>query len=643
VIDLRLWRISLLAVPLATVLAMFSLQDVPQPLEPGLPPDAFDGEAAVELTKELASSAPEPRPGSDADESLAELVKARFASIEGATVAEQRFDASFGGEDVELRNVILILPGQSERQVALIAGRDAATGTGATTSIASTAAMLEAAVGFSGSTHRKTLVFVSTDGDSIGALGARRFVHDYSDTELLDGAVVLSQPAAAEPSPPLVVPWSTGPQSTASQLTETAIATVSKETGIPAGDEGPLDDLYRLAIPSGLGSQGPLIRSGLEALRISSSGELPPGTGDDILNSVNAESLDNFGSAALSLMLALDATDEEIEHGPDAYIGLAGNLLPGWTIAMLALALLFPVAVAAGAGLASAARSPAEAARGMLWTFVRVLPFLAALAVVYLTALVGMLPSPDFPFDPKLERLGTGGTISVVLAIAAYGGFAFFLRPLAAPPPRAAATASTAARLLGVLATFVILLGNPYLAVLVALGLQLWVLAAARLAPGRLEAAGLVLAGLLPPLAAVIDLAGRFDAGLGVWTDLLLMLTGGQLGGTQALLGCVLAGVGVALVAVAGPGPAPPAPAMRLEAPEGEAAPAPPPEETAGHEPVPDEPQPDEPQADEPQPSEPQPPEPEPEEEDSRLWSKPAGSSSPPPGRLRVTPSPSLT
>jgi hypothetical protein len=631
-IDLRLWRIALLAVPVATVVAMFSLEDVPQPLQPAIPPDAFDGEAAAALTRQLAGSAAEPRPGSEADEALAELVKARFASIQGASVAEQRFEGRFDGEDVELRNLIMILPGQSDRQVALIAGRDAAAGTGATTSIASTAAMLEAASGFSGSTHRKTLVFVSTDGDSIGALGARRFVRDYSDAELLDGAVVLSQPTSADPSPPLVVPWSTGPESTASQLAETAIATVSKETGTPAGDEGPLDDLYRLAIPAGLGSQGPVIRAGLDAIRISSSGELPPSGGDDTINDVSPESLDNFGRAALSLMLALDATDEEVEQGPQAYIGLAGNLLPGWTIAMLALALLAPVGVTAGVGLAASARSPGEAARGFLWTFVRIVPFLAALLIVYLTALVGLLPSPEFPFDPELERLGTGGTISVVTAILAYGTVAFFMRPLAPPPPQAAATASSAALLLGALAVLGIMLGNPYLALLVALGLQLWLLAASRLVPGRLPAAGLVLAGLVPPLAAVVDLAGRFDAGFGVWTDLLLMFTGGQLGGTLALLGCVLAGVGVALVAVAGPGPAPPAPAMKLEAAGPEVEPEPEMEEPAAEEPVDEEPE----ERGKPELGQP-------EGEDSRLWSKPAGSSSPPSGRRRLTPSPSVT
>ena len=82
--------------------------------------------------------------------------------------------------------------------------------------------MLEIANAFSGSTHSKTLVFVSTDGCSIGALGARRFVRDYTSADLLDGAIVLSQPASPDPEPPLVIPWSIGPQSTASQLAETA-------------------------------------------------------------------------------------------------------------------------------------------------------------------------------------------------------------------------------------------------------------------------------------------------------------------------------------------------------------------------------------------------------------------------------------
>lgn len=363
-IDLRIWRIALLAVPVVITIAMFSLREAPQEISPGIPPDAFDPTTATPLAKELAEKAPDPRPGSEADQLLADQVEDRFTSIPGAAIAEQRFEGSFRGDEVELRNLIATLPGESERQIAVLAPRDAAGGSGALTSIASTAALLEIANGFSGSVHNKTLVFVSTDGSSIGALGARRFVRDYSDSDRLDAAIVLSQPAAPQPRPPLVIPWSTGDESTSSQLADTANSTVSKETDTPAGDEGPLDDLFRLALPAGLGEQGPLVEAGLPAVRLSSDGELPIDPAEDDVENFGTDTFDRFGRATLALILSLDSSSEPIEHGPRGYIGIAGNLLPGWTIGLLALSLLVPVALAAGVGLASAARSPIEAARG---------------------------------------------------------------------------------------------------------------------------------------------------------------------------------------------------------------------------------------------------------------------------------------
>src|SRR4051812_6145973 len=384
---------------------MFSLQSVPPPLSGGVPPDAFDPSTAAPLAKQLAESGAYPTPGSAADQAMAEQVKQQFSSIDGATVAEQRFSGSFNGHDVDLRNLIATLPGESNRQIALIAPRDVARGSGAVTSAAATAAMLQIADSFSGSSNHKTLVFVSTDGSSIGAQGARRFIRDYSDAGLLDAAIVLSQPAVRDPKAPLVVPWSTGPQSTASQLDNTASSIVSKETATPAGDEGPLSDLFRLALPAGLGEQGPLVQAGLPAVRLSSDGELPLDPGEDTPDNFNTDTFARFGRASLALVLALDASPGAVQHGPSGYIGLAGNLLPGWTIAMLALFLLFPVALAAGAGLAGA-RSPIEAARGFLWAGLRTAPFLGALLILLAAALVGLLPSPEFPFDPRTESLG---------------------------------------------------------------------------------------------------------------------------------------------------------------------------------------------------------------------------------------------
>jgi hypothetical protein len=641
-IDLRLYRYALLAVPVVAVVAMFSLQGVPPGLNAGIPPDAFDPASAAPIAKELATAAPYPTPGSESDNKLAEQVKTRFAAIDGATVSEQTFDGSFGDHEVHLRNLIATLPGESNRQIALIAPRDVAQGSGAATSAAATAALLEIADSFSGTAHHKTLVFVSTDGSSIGALGTKRFVRDYSDAGSLDAAIVLSQPALSHPAPPLVIPWSTGPQSTASQLDETANSTVSKELAMPAGDEGPLDDLFRLALPAGLGDQGPLVESGLPAVRLSADGELPVDPARDTPESFDNDTFVRFGRAALSLILTLDASPGAVEHGPNGYIGVAGNLLPGWTIALLALSLLVPAGIAAGSGLASAARSPIEAVRGIVYTLIRALPFLGALLVILGTALIGLLPSPDFPFDPRTEALGGGGTVSVIAAVLCYCLISFFLRPLRPPPARAVVTAAPAALLVACLATLGIWVINPYLGLVVSVGLQAWVAAAARRVQGRLPAAGLVLLGLVPAVVLIADLAGRFDAGIGVWHDLVLMVADGQIGFALALLACVGAGAGVALVAVAGREPGRPAPEIRLE---GEISVR---RRLDAAEPPEPEPEPESDQAEEsepaapPQPARPEPAQPEPER-DPRLWSKPRGASSPPPGSLRVTPWPSVT
>jgi hypothetical protein len=566
VIDLRVWRIALLAVPAALIVAMFSLEDVPDPLQGGLPPDAFDGDAATSLTKDLARSAPDPRPGSDADSEIAELVQSRFTSIPSAEVSEQTFDASFGGEDVTLRNLIVVIPGKSDRQIAVIAQRDAADGSGAVSSIASTAAMLEIASGFTASTHEKTLVFVSTDGDSIGALGTRRFIRDYTDAGLLDVAVVISQPGASDHEQPLMIPWSNGPQSTGATLAQTAATTVAEEVGEPAGDEGPLDDIFRLALPAAFGGQGPLIEDDVDAVRFSSSGELPLTPDRDQLTELNPETLDRFGRATLALMLALDAAPSPLEHGPDAYVGLAGNLLPGWTLSLLALALLAPLFVVSLAGLATSAHSPVEAAKAVGWVALRSVPFLAGLAFVYAFSVVGLIPSPEFPFDPRVEDLGRGGAIGVAVATLATGAVAFLLRPLLPPPPGLATCAPAAAVAVAALAGLGVWSMNPYLALVVAIGLQAWVLAAAGIGQTRLGTAGLVAAGLVPVLAALVDLAGRFEAGPSVLSDLTMMFTGGQLGGRLVMIGCVLIGVALALLAISGPAPAAGTPQLKFGA-----------------------------------------------------------------------------
>ena len=112
------------------------------------------------------------------------------------------------------------------------------------------------------------------------------------------------------------------------------------------------------------------------------------------------------------------------------------------------------------------------------------------------------------------------------------------------------------------------------------------------------------------------------------------MLADGQIGVSLAVLGCLIAGAGVAILALGG-GPRRPSTeipvdgeiSVRRQAPPAEPEPPKePPEEDPGTEPdVP------------PEPAQPEP------ERDPRLWSKPLGSITPPPGSRTPTPLPSVT
>ena len=134
--------------------------------------------------------------------------------------------------------MILTLPGESERQVVVIADRDSGEGPGLASSAAATGALVEIAEGFGGARHSKTLVFVSASGGSDGAQGAREFARSYPERDLIDAAIAIEQPGAQEPVPPHVLPWSSDQQSTSIQLTLTAETAVAEQTDQPGDGTG---------------------------------------------------------------------------------------------------------------------------------------------------------------------------------------------------------------------------------------------------------------------------------------------------------------------------------------------------------------------------------------------------------------------
>jgi hypothetical protein len=546
VISVRLYREAFAPALVAMVVLLFSLQGRPDPLPSVVASAEFDQRAAAKLDREIVTAAPERTPGSDGDAAIAAMVERRFESVREGEVTEQRF-----GDDGGLRNVILTLPGESPRSVVVMAARDSASGPGAASSAAATATLLELLDKLQTARHTKSLVFVSTDGASDGATGARAFAKHFPGRDLVDGAIALWQPGAAISGAPSLLDASAGSQSPSAQLVRTAERALADQTGLRPRLAGPFEELSRLALPSGLGEQAVLIENGIDAVGLSSVGERPlPVTADQPAD-LSEAALGDIGRAALLLVATLDGNPEPPEHGPGAYLNLAGNLVPGWALALLALTLLLPAALTSLDALVRARRAGARVGWALAWASSRALPLLAALLFLYLLALTGIVARPAFPFDPSRFRVG-GGQIVAVVFLAAVVAFSYrAIRGWRLPvgiPAELARPALGAVSAAGVTCAW---LANPYLALLVVPMAHVWLVRARRsggLAWPRVAAA--IALALVPLAAAVTQVGGRLNLGLTAPWHFLLMVGDGQIGFVPVIALCLLAGCMAGLIAV---------------------------------------------------------------------------------------------
>lgn len=551
-IDFRVYRAGFLPALVAVIVLLFSLQVPPPALDPVVAPAEFDQDGAAAIARQIVEQAPTRAPGSAGDAQVAEMVEKRFRAIDDAQVSEQRFTGSFDGEDVSLRNLILTLPGASPRSVVVMASRDSASGPGAASSAAATATLLELARELKNSSHTKTLVLVSTDGGSEGALGAREFAASYPQRDLIDGAIVLWQPGAVDRRQPSLLKTSDGPQSVSAGLAHTAERALIDQAQARPQEEGIFSELSQLALPSGLDDAAVLIPRGIDAIGLSSAGERPLPLADDQPEDLSASTLGDFGRAALLLTATLDGATAPPEHGPGAYVTLSGSLVPGWALALLALTLLIPAALASLDGLARALRARQRIGWALWWSASRGLPPLAGLVLLYLFGATGIVARPEFPFDPN--RFGTGPgevVVIVLLCLVVLGGY-YAVRAWRVPAGLRTEAAVPALGLTAVMAVLLAWLVNPFLALLLVPAAHVWLLNARRRGPLPWAAVlGCGALSLAPLAAAVGDLVGRLQLGAGAPWQLLLMVGDGQIGFGAVLAVSLLAGSLIGLVAVA--------------------------------------------------------------------------------------------
>ena len=541
-LDLRAYRLGFAPALAALVIVAFSLQGVPDPLEPAEGTIEFDAGVATDTTRSLVRAAPDRRPGSEGAATAADFVRSRLEQIASGSVAEQRFEVSVDGEDVEAANVVLTLPGTSDRAILVVAERGTRSGNGIASSAAATGVLLELAAQLGVSGRERTLILASLDGAGAEGEGAQELVDALPGRTIVDAAVVISQPAAPAPAEPHLVVSSGGEDRPSQELIRTAEDTLQSRAQAAAGLDGSLGQVARLALPAAAGMQAALLSEGIDAVAVSGAGEAPlPADESDELS---PESLERFGASTLALVGALDAAPPAGAGEPGSYVRLGGNTIPGWALALLALSLLIPPALPVALELARARRSgTARVAAG--WAVEWALVGLAPLLGLYALTLLGLLPSPNVPFDPGRFKIGAPEVLAMLvlagLAVAAWWALGLRRAP-SGPDPTTLGAAAGAVCIAGCIAAW---LANPFLALAM---VPLAHVVMAHGTSGRRRTAVVVplaLAALLPLAAVVLHVAGTLDWGATTPWQLVVLVAGGGMSALEA------ASVAVALCAVA--------------------------------------------------------------------------------------------
>jgi hypothetical protein len=554
VIEPRIYRAAFLPALLVVVVVMFSLGSRPSAVGENLAADVlFEGRQSVVTLREYVRRHPDRSPGSTGDAAAAVTVAQRFA--------EHGFETrrvEFRAQDRRLTNVVGRRVGSSRDQIVVLADRDARGVPDAAGSAADTAALLELARALEGRVTRKTVVLASVDGSTLGNVGAERLSRTLAEGGRVDAVLAISNLAAPRSRGPLLVATSNDANRGSIGLQRTAASALRQEIGRLPGDEGALAQLARISFPLGIGDQATLLEDGVEALRFSGSGELPPPSSQRRLEDVDVERYGDFGRAVLRTMSALDGAEKAPGHGPETYVIAARQVMPGWPLSLLALSLILPALVASVDAFARARRRREPVGVWLWWVLGGALPFVAGLVVAQLLAWFGATPEvPAAPVAPELNPFDGAAALALAGVAAAVALSWLLLRPVVARRAgrmldAASPGAGCAVALVLSGATLAAWILNPYAALLLVPALHLWLLAVlADVDVRRPTLVIMALGGLVPLAAVALFYMSRLSLGPleGLWY-LFMLVVGHDVSVPAALLACVYVSLLISVAAI---------------------------------------------------------------------------------------------
>ncbi|EHN09615.1 hypothetical protein PAI11_35480 [Patulibacter medicamentivorans] len=538
-------RVGIGALLLAVLIAAFSLQRLPGPLQADVAADAFDAPAAIRLLDDLATRYPDRRAGSPGDQAIANRVREELRrALPAASISSQEFRSDTAGGERTLENVAAALPGQPGPEIVVIAHRDALE-RGAKAELSGTAGLIALARAAGNGRFRHTIRFVSTSGASGGGLsGATRLARDL-DGGRTAAVLVLGDLAGSPGQAPYVVPWSNGGPAAPVRLERTVVEALRQEGLHARAETGLWTQLVRRGLPATVGEQGEINQAGVPSVLLSAGGTTPPAA----TATVDQSRLSAYGRAALRTLYALDGTSGGI--GPQqSGIIVVGQELPAWALRVLLLALVVPLLAGAAIVGITLARDGHPLTAGIAWTAgCAVGPLVAGLLAIGLGRIGLVWPAVPAPFAGAAVRTGTGAGLVVVLLTAILIATVVVARPTLTRnatglgrPTRVTVAAGVFTTLM--LVELALLVVDPMAAILVLPALLAWPAAIAPLPMLEpIHRLGLTLLGTLLPVAAGLTVTASLDV---PWTQvpwwLVLMIAGGQITPVGLLLMSLLLG-----------------------------------------------------------------------------------------------------
>jgi hypothetical protein len=529
-LNARLVRVSALIVAPALLALLFSISATGTLPRPALDP-LFNSATAAALATTLSAEFPSRVPGTpeaaDATRWFSETVSAFGIAVEEDVWSE---DVAGLGE-VELRNVVAVVPGRSAQAVVLVAHRDnAGTSLPYGDNASGTAALIELARGFAPRgavvTPRpdRTLVLVSTDGGAYGGAGAARFASESQYADAAFAAIVLD--GIGGRGRPRIAISGDRSRSPAPAFVRTAVTRVAEQTAVEPAIPGVLTQLVDLAIPFGAGEQGRFLAAGIAALTLTTQEPGDPAVPvGDPGSSLSVQQLGAIGRATEVLVGSIDLSAGAAFRTPDS-IFLGDRVASGWAVRLTLLVAVVPFALGALDLMVRSRRwrlPLAPAARALR---TRVLFWLYAGLLLWLAGVAGILPTGAALPLPTYSSLVTDWPVAglglLVIALAA-GWFASRRRQASAARTTQEERLAGYAVALAWLGAVAVVIGlvKPYALVFVLPSLYAWLWLPLHT---RLWArVALFGTGLLGPVVGLIVLASELGLGL---VDTLLYLAG---------------------------------------------------------------------------------------------------------------------